>query len=370
MLIQSTKALQKYLKVDLEPKQELAAPLTGWHAHLKKIDRRNTIILVHDISLYTVILYGVKAKDVKNFEQLIKQAITDTLIADGFNEQIIQTELVAGDLSYTSTKDRKMVASLNQIIQEIEFFMYEANSESMIQPSVSRKVNRSLHKSSSGEYIKPIEKLQHVLERKVGKKPFQQPAVQLKVTLKLEGQQVWRRLVISINQTFASLHDILQIAFNWTNSHLYEFTFYQQPPSFTDYYLPDTNYTLVSHPEAFSYREDGQKMKYAHQIALRDVLDKYKSIVYTYDLGDDWQHFIEVEEWIDDYDARYPVCLDGEGTTPPENVGGIPGYSHFLEVIQSKDDPDREWMLNWAESVGYQPFDKNMVNEQLSKIRN
>jgi hypothetical protein len=72
MLIQSTKALQKYLKVDLEPKQELAASLTGWHAHLKKIDRRNRIILVHDISLYTVILYGVKAKDVKNFEQLVK----------------------------------------------------------------------------------------------------------------------------------------------------------------------------------------------------------------------------------------------------------------------------------------------------------
>ncbi|WP_208591961.1 plasmid pRiA4b ORF-3 family protein [Gracilibacillus suaedae] len=370
MLIQSTKALQKYLKVDPEPKQELAFPLTGWHAHFKKIDRKNTIILVHDISLYTVVLYGVKAKDVKNFEQVVKQTIKDALIADGFDEQVVQTELLAGDLSYTSTKNRKTVSTLNQIVLEMEFFMDEADSESLLQPSLSRRVNRGLYKSISGEYVKPIEELQHVLERKAGKKAFQQPAVQLKVTLKLEGQQVWRRLVIPINRTFADLHDILQIAFNWTNSHLYEFNFYQQQPSYTDYYLPDANYTLVSHPEAFAYRKDGQEMEYAHQIVLRDVLNQYKSIVYMYDLGDDWQHFIEVEEWIDNYDARYPVCLNGEGTTPPENVGGIPGYSNFLEVIQSKDDSEREWMLNWAESMGYQPFDKDLINEQLSKIFN
>ncbi|WP_369809953.1 IS1096 element passenger TnpR family protein [Gracilibacillus caseinilyticus] len=59
--------------------------------------------------------------------------------------------------------------------------------------------------------------------------------------------------------------------------------------------------------------------------------------------------------------------MEGEGATPPEDVGGMPGYSEFLEIITSNDHPDKERMLSWAKSAGYRPFDKEWVNEQLSK---
>ncbi|UOQ83490.1 DUF6933 domain-containing protein [Gracilibacillus salinarum] len=62
MLIHSTKALQKYLKVNPETKEEQGESSSAWHAHFKKLNRKNTIILMHDSSLYTVVLYGVRRK--------------------------------------------------------------------------------------------------------------------------------------------------------------------------------------------------------------------------------------------------------------------------------------------------------------------
>ncbi|WP_058309039.1 plasmid pRiA4b ORF-3 family protein [Gracilibacillus massiliensis] len=365
MLIQSTKALQKYLKVNPEPRQELADPLQGWHAHFKKINRKNTIILVHDLSLYTIVLYGLKAKDVRDFASVAKHAIVEMLKKDGCNDQVVYPELLGESVSYTTTKDRKSVAKLNRIAQEIEFFMDEVDTDSLLQPGISDLVNRNLYKSSSGGYMKPIKSLYHLLENKIGSEAFQQRAIQVKITLKLEGIPVWRRLVIPINRTFRNFHDIVQIVFNWTNSHLYEFNLYHQKPTLTGHYLPAADLLLVAHQESFAYQKEGQTMRYAHQCTLKDALDKYKSMVYTYDIGDDWQHVIELEKWLEGYDGRYPVCLDGEGATPPEDVGGSAGYHHFLEVIKSEEDPEREQMLNWAKSAGYQPFDKEKVNEEL-----
>ncbi|WP_369809952.1 IS1096 element passenger TnpR family protein [Gracilibacillus caseinilyticus] len=90
-----------------------------------------------------------------------------------------------------------------------------------------------------------------------------------------------------MNGTFYDLHHILQKAFNWTDSHLHEFHLYQQKVSFLDdYYLPKADYLLVSNEEAFAYQQDGQSMEYVDQVVLGEALEQFKSIAYTYDLGD------------------------------------------------------------------------------------
>ncbi|UOQ83489.1 plasmid pRiA4b ORF-3 family protein [Gracilibacillus salinarum] len=297
----------------------------------------------------------------KHVEQFLKQAIVDTLIADGFNEQVVRDELLADEISFTSTMDRKTVGSLNQTIQEIEIFMDKANDNSVIQLGVSNKANRMLKKSpQTRDYIWPIEEMQSLLEDKIGPGAFQQAAIQIKVSLRLETEQpVWRRLIVPLNCTFFDLHHILQKAFNWEDSHLHEFHLYQQETSLLDnYYLPKADYLLVSNEEAFDYQQDGQRMECVDQVVLGEVLGQFKSIAYNYDLGDDWQHIIEVEKRIEAFDSRYPVCLDGEGAAPPEDVGGMPGYSEFLEIITSDDHPDKVRMLSWAESAGYRPFEQ------------
>jgi hypothetical protein len=49
-----------------------------------------------------------------------------------------------------------------------------------------------------------------------------------------------------------------------------------------------------------------------------------------------------------------PVCVAGERHCPPEDVGGVPGYQEFLEVVF---DPSHE------------EFDLRTVNAALSRMR-
>ncbi len=44
---------------------------------------------------------------------------------------------------------------------------------------------------------------------------------------------------------------------------------------------------------------------------------------------------------------RYPRCLKGRRTCPPEDVGGTWGYYDFLDTINDPQNPDREDMLEW-----------------------
>ena len=86
---------------------------------------------------------------------------------------------------------------------------------------------------------------------------------------------------------------------------------------------------------------------------------------YTYDFGDNWQHYIEVESVIDDYDKNYPVCLAGEGNAPPEDVGGEYGYEEFLTIMADKKHPEHDQMAAWAASQGYKDFNIEQVNRAI-----
>jgi hypothetical protein len=47
--------------------------------------------------------------------------------------------------------------------------------------------------------------------------------IQLKITLKGTKPPIWRRVLVDKATTFFELHNIIQIAMGWTNSHLHEF---------------------------------------------------------------------------------------------------------------------------------------------------
>jgi len=92
--------------------------------------------------------------------------------------------------------------------------------------------------------------------------------------------------------------------------------------------------------------------------------------MYVYDFGDNWQHYIEVQKIIDNYDRNYAVCIDGEGNAPPEDVGGEYGYDEFLEIISDKNNPEYENMMAWGENQGYKEFDIEEVNKKISLFYN
>lgn len=104
-------------------------------------------------------------------------------------------------------------------------------------------------------------------------------------------------------------------------------------------------------------------MKYEIGIRISEYIPC--NIKYNYDFGDNWQHYIEVEKIIDNYDKNYSICIDWEGNTPPEDVGGEDGYEEFLEIIGNKNDPEHEGMVNWGKYQGYEDFDIELTNMRL-----
>lgn len=97
--------------------------------------------------------------------------------------------------------------------------------------------------------------------------------------------------------------------------------------------------------------------------------------VYKYDFGDGWVHDIVVEKQLKEL-KKYetPVCLGGARHRPPEDVGGLGGYAHFLQSIRNPKHPEREDLLRWAQKdTGGRLFDPEYfyideVNSRLEHV--
>ncbi|WP_342509658.1 hypothetical protein [Sporosarcina sp. FSL K6-2383] len=76
-----------------------------------------------------------------------------------------------------------------------------------------------------------------------------------------------------------------------------------------------------------------------------------------------------LEEIVDDYYFGYPTLLDGEGTAPPEDVGGPPGYEEFLKVFRDPTHPEYLSIITWAKQQYYLPLDMAEVNRRLKYVK-
>jgi len=104
------------------------------------------------------------------------------------------------------------------------------------------------------------------------------------------------------------------------------------------------------------------------EIKISDLLKKEKDkIVYEYDFGDGWEHDIILEKILTpDNDTKHPICLTGKMNCPPEDCGGIWGYSDMLEILKDPDHEEYESYIEWlGEEFDPTYFDKDEVNELL-----
>ena len=181
------------------------------------------------------------------------------------------------------------------------------------------------------------------------------PILQIKVGLRGANPPIWRRLEVPANVTLAKLHDIIQVAFGWDNSHLHVFE------------TPYGNFGIAD-------RELGHRS--AAQVTLEQVAPGVKSkIQYLYDFGDNWEHEILVEKVLDrDRATTYPRCTGGRRAAPPDDCGGIWGYAELEEILADPAHPEHGDRLEWLGLDGpadFDParFDAAEVTEALSVLR-
>lgn len=184
-----------------------------------------------------------------------------------------------------------------------------------------------------------------------------QEIYQIKVTLLGSRPPIWRRLLVPAELTLARLHDVLQSAMGWENSHLHEFRIGGRR-----FGVPDPDVRLMGGTGSIN------ELK----VRLSDVLGKAGAKAeYTYDFGDSWEHSILVEKQRpSEPGLDYPICTDGKRHAPPEDCGGLGGYYNLLEAIHDPKHPEHGELLEWiGGDFDSEAFSVEDVNLRLTPLK-
>jgi hypothetical protein len=166
--------------------------------------------------------------------------------------------------------------------------------------------------------------------------PASERVYQFKITLLESHPPIWRRIQVK-DCTLDKLHEHIQTAMGWTNSHLHHFRISGRP--YGDPMLMQENF------EEFGYKD-------SLRTQLSDILPRHGRrfrFQYEYDFGDSWYHEVLFEGVVRvEPRQKCPLCLEGARACPPEDVGGVWGYADFVEAIQDPAHEEHEGMLEWV----------------------
>jgi hypothetical protein len=184
---------------------------------------------------------------------------------------------------------------------------------------------------------------------------FDRRLCQLKVTLLGIEPPIWRRLVVPASLTLDRVHEVLQAALGWTNSHLHVFEIGGERIG-----IP---YELGDLEECYT--------RTGRIVHLGDVVGRgQRQFIYEYDFGDGWRHAVEIEDIRMPTSHEWTRCLDGARACPPEDCGGADGYQRLLEILFDPTHPEFHELRAWA-GPDFQPerFSVRQVNEALREAR-
>ncbi|TDD59326.1 plasmid pRiA4b ORF-3 family protein [Kribbella antibiotica] len=202
--------------------------------------------------------------------------------------------------------------------------------------------------------------------------PRRDDAVTYQVRVELDETEplLWRRLELASDLYLNEIHDIIQTAFGWTDSHLHEFA------SGAAYYDRTSEHYLCPFQV-----EEGETGVPENEVRLDEVLAQPgDELFYLYDFGDDWLHNLKLES-VQPRDESAPraICVGGELPGPGEDCGGVGGY----ELIRAAIDPDHpdhvaavaEYVSRYGDDADPRPyaptpFDAKSINRQLVALSN
>ena len=186
------------------------------------------------------------------------------------------------------------------------------------------------------------------------------PLYQLRITLKWSKPPIWRRVLVRADTTLDRLHDVIQFAMGWTNSHMHQY-FAGKGFAVTCYGKPDPGFAGM-----------GSEMLNERRYTVVDLAPApRRKFIYEYDFGDGWEHEVLVEKILSlDSTFKHPVCLAGENACPPEDCGGIGGYYNLLEILADPKHSEHETMKEWiGGEFDVARFDRNATNVWLKQLR-
>lgn len=352
MIIQCTNALaekidSKLIIIEESEKRELHA-LGFWHAHFVKVDRKNAIILVNDLTLYTVVLFRPKKKDFLDLERQIELAIRNTLKIDGYLDTVIDEYFkVSPSVSFTKWSSRSILGRFPLMKRIIGFNKYMDPSV-LQQRFIGMQINDYYTRMKDGQDVTAQERMHEELLRFFNYAGTEDGVIrifkhyELKIRLDMDHQEIYRRVSVPSYYSFRQLSNVILTVFDWLDYHLHEFIIERKEGKNLVLQMDeDPDRVLVSEKEEI-------ELALEQFVSIEDVFgeDSIK-ISYVYDFGDYWEHEIILEK-VTEREERLPLYREGKGERPPEDVGGSGGFEEYLEIIADQEHPEHEFMVEWA----------------------
>lgn len=186
----------------------------------------------------------------------------------------------------------------------------------------------------------------------------------VRVDLDHAAPPIWRRLDVRSDLTLDLLHQILQTAFDWTDSHLHRFSLGGGPFDW------DSQLFLCSYDvEEGEFEEDGNIA--ASDVRLDETLQDPGDVLrYVYDYGASWELTLRLEEVLPAAtDTPSAVAVDGRRAAPPDDCGGMTDAESLAEVLNDPAHFDLD-ELNQALRSPYVLLLEASVDQRLVALVN
>ena len=186
---------------------------------------------------------------------------------------------------------------------------------------------------------------------------------QFKITLDGSKPPIWRRIQLPSDASFWDLHCAVNDAIGCEDAHMHEFQIGSRrdglrigiPMDDGSGWFDDTDLAGWEVPITTHLAKPGARC------------------VYLYDFGDDWSHSVLLEAIVPrEAKVKYPRCLAGARACPPEDCGGIYGYTQLCWALANpgKADENIEELLEWlGGDFDPEAFDASEVKFHSAKRR-
>lgn len=355
MYIQCTQKLLAKLEQPYGVLPNPPEPFFCWHASYFEDD--SGLLYVVMMNDYTRDEVFFELQSFKDFpKHMLEEMRLDMEDAGASAKEITAYFKTAGPVMFGPTSDSSAVGRLSGFTRRMKNFVGKMQDlmDMLKDPARREELASALDKSLA--II--AEEQKHLIAESgpIDRENEITPMVALDVELVLTGKKrVKRSFLVPLHIPFGTLHTILQIGFDWYDSHLHEFS------------LKQGAVTIGTDLEHLGVEQDDDMLN-EDTTMLSDFIPGVRRIDYLYDFGDSWQHIIKVGKIKNVKGGPFVECTGGEGSTPPEDCGGMYGYDDLCAVLSDPSHEEYEELLEWAGDDFDAGFDQKAINEELSQL--